>query len=75
VVAALHGLGWPVPYGQANFVWLRADGDRQRDLVAAFDDADVLVRAYPGDGIRITLADRTTNDRVISVLGNRRLPR
>jgi hypothetical protein len=28
----------------------------------------VLVRSYPGDGIRITRADAVTNDRVVDVL-------
>jgi histidinol-phosphate aminotransferase len=34
-------------------------------------DADILVRGYAVDGVRITLADRATNDRVLAVLANR----
>ena len=36
--------------------------------MGAFDDADILVRGYAGDGVRITLADRASNDRVLRVL-------
>jgi len=68
--AALRELGWTVPDGQANFFWLRcADAERER-LLAAFDAADVLVRGYAGDGVRVTLADRATNDRVLAVLAS-----
>ncbi|MGC3993593.1 MAG: histidinol-phosphate transaminase [Propionicimonas sp.] len=68
VEAAVRELGWTVPQGEANFLWLRcADAERER-LVAAFDDAGVMVRGYAGDGIRITLADPASNDRVLAVL-------
>lgn len=64
----VRALGWELPSGDANFVWLRCrDAERQR-LLAAFDDAGVLVRGYAGDGIRITLADPASNDRVLAVL-------
>ena len=36
--------------------------------LAAFDAAGVLVRGYAGDGVRVTLADPATNDRVLAVL-------
>lgn len=67
-IAALRRIGWTVPDSQANFVWLRTtDAGRQR-LLRAFDAADILVRGYPGDGVRITVADEASNDRVIRVL-------
>lgn len=63
-----RALGWEVPSGEANFVWLRCgDAERER-LVAAFDAAGVLVRGYAADGIRVTLADPASNDRVLAVL-------
>ncbi|MCA0297326.1 MAG: histidinol-phosphate transaminase [Actinobacteria bacterium] len=69
VEAAARELGWDVPPGQANFVWLRAgDAERER-LVAAFDEAGIMVRGYAGDGVRVTLADPASNDRVLAVLG------
>lgn len=71
----LHDLGWTLPDSQANFVWLRADEPRREHLLAAFDDADILVRGYAGDGVRITVADRAANDRVLRVLATSGLTR
>lgn len=68
VEAAVRDLGWPVPQGAANFVWLRTDDLTRERLVAAFDAADIMVRGYPGDGVRITIADSASNDRVLAVL-------
>ena len=68
VTETLRATGWTLPESQANFLWLRADDRRQQQLVKAFTEADVLVRPYQGDGIRVTLADPATNDRVIAVL-------
>lgn len=71
VVDALRAAGWELPESQANFVWLRAGDALREALTGAFDRAGVLVRAYPGDGVRITLADPATNDRVLAVLADR----
>ncbi|MCT1802040.1 histidinol-phosphate transaminase [Kocuria sp. CPCC 205235] len=71
IVASLRQAGWNVPGSQANFVWLRAGEDLCQALVDAFDRSDVLVRAYAGDGVRVTLADLATNDRVLEVLKDR----
>ncbi|WP_223286556.1 histidinol-phosphate transaminase [Kocuria atrinae] len=71
MVAALRQAGWDVPDSQANFVWLRAGENLRQALVDAFDRSDVLVRAYAGDGVRITLADPATNERVLEVLKDR----
>lgn len=68
VVAAARELGWTVPDSTANFIWLRLDDERRERLMAAFDRAEILVRAYPGDGIRITVASPIANDRVLTVL-------
>lgn len=74
VTNTLRAAGWALPESQANFLWLRADDDERKALVKAFTRADILVRAYPGDGIRVTLADTVTNDRVITVLTDPDLP-
>lgn len=68
LIASVREFGWEVPESQANFIWLRTPEDVREELLAAFTKADVLVRAYPGDGIRISLADKTTNQRVLDVL-------
>ena len=41
---------------------------RMARLVGAFDRAGILVRAYQGDGVRITVADPAANDRVLRLL-------
>ncbi len=68
VIAATRELGWLIPDGSANFIWLRLDDDRRARLIAAFDDAKILVRGYAGDGVRITIGSREANDRVLAVL-------
>ncbi|MGG7465320.1 histidinol-phosphate transaminase [Plantibacter sp. YIM 135347] len=68
LIAAARDAGWDVPDSHANFIWLRTDDELQHRLTDAFDDADILVRAYPGDGVRISIADAASNDRVVRVL-------
>jgi histidinol-phosphate aminotransferase len=72
VVASLRQYGWDVPDSQANFYWLRASDGLREQILAALSDADILARGYAGDGVRITLADRETNNRVLAVLSDRR---
>lgn len=71
MIGALRVAGWRTPDSSANFVWLRTEPDLYVQLMDAFDAADILVRGYPGDGIRISLADPATNDRVLAVLAAR----
>lgn len=68
MIAAARELGWTVPDGTANFFWLRLDDERRDQLMTAFDKADILVRGYAGDGIRVTVAGSIANDRVLRVL-------
>jgi histidinol-phosphate aminotransferase len=68
VEAAARALGWDVPAGEANFCWLRTGDAERESLVAAFEAAGIMVRGYAGDGVRVTLADAESNDRVLAVL-------
>lgn len=68
VIAAARELGWSVPDSTANFMWLRLDDQRRELMMDAFDKADILVRGYAGDGIRVTIAGSIANDRVLGVL-------
>jgi histidinol-phosphate aminotransferase len=63
---ALRSLGLPVADSQANFVWLPL-GARAADFAAACRANDVLVRAFPGQGVRITVGEVAGNDIVLSV--------
>jgi len=66
LVAALRAVGWAVPDSQANFVWLPA-GERTLDVAAAFEAAGLIVRPFAGDGVRITVGEEESLDRVVAV--------
>lgn len=68
MATALEAQGWKLQPSQGNFLWIRADEDLRGRLVEAFDAAGILVRAYQGDGVRITVADPASNDRVLKLL-------
>lgn len=64
----MEAQGWKLQPSQGNFLWIRADEDLRGRLVEAFDAAGILVRAYQDDGVRITIADLTSNNRVLKLL-------
>lgn len=68
MAAQLEAQGWKLQPSQGNFLWIRADDTLRAKLVDAFDRADILVRGYQGDGVRITVADPAANDRVLRLL-------
>jgi len=53
--------GWTVPETQANFVWLRL-GERTSDFAAVCERAGVMVRPFPGEGVRVTIGEVEAND-------------
>ncbi|GAB3107204.1 histidinol-phosphate transaminase [Streptomyces calidiresistens] len=61
VSAELAGQGWTVPETRANFVWLRL-GAETTGFAAACEAAGVLVRPFPGEGVRVTIGEREAND-------------
>src|SRR5215218_5314799 len=64
----LAAQGWNLQPSQGNFLWIRADESLRARLVEAFDGAGIMVRAYQGDGVRITVADPASNNRVLRLL-------
>ena len=68
MAAELEVQGWKLQPSQGNFLWIRADAPLLALLVDAFDAAGILVRAYPVDGVRITVADPASNNRVLRLL-------
>jgi histidinol-phosphate aminotransferase len=58
---ALLDQGWEVPVSEANFVWL-ALGAATGEFAAACEEAGVVVRAFPGEGCRITVAEPEASD-------------
>ncbi|MPS75533.1 histidinol-phosphate transaminase [Microbacterium sp. K35] len=71
LVAGLRALGWDVPDSQANFVWLPT-GERTDEVAAAFVAADLIVRPFSGDGIRISVGEEESLDRVLEVAAAQR---
>ena len=63
---ALLADGWTVPSTEANFVWLRL-GDRTADFAAACTAAGVSVRAFDGEGTRVSIGETEANDLFLSV--------
>jgi histidinol-phosphate aminotransferase len=61
----LLAIGWEVPVTQGNFVWLPTGADTDR-VNAVFEEHGVLVRAFSGEGIRITIGTARDNERVIA---------
>ncbi|PZE61963.1 histidinol-phosphate transaminase [Curtobacterium sp. MCLR17_044] len=57
IVVELRAQGWDVPDAQGNFLWLPT-GERTATAAAAFEDAGIIVRAFPPEGIRISIGER-----------------
>lgn len=53
---ALLDQGWAVPETQANFVWLPC-GEQTEAVAEILREGGIIARAFPGDGIRITIAE------------------
>ncbi len=61
VAAALRDGGWMVPEPQGNFVWLPA-GRASADIGIALERLGVVTRVFADVGIRVTVADRASDD-------------
>ncbi|HEV7566238.1 MAG TPA: histidinol-phosphate transaminase [Microbacteriaceae bacterium] len=72
---ALIEQGWNVPDAQGNFVWL-ATGDETDAANDVFFDAGLTVRAFPGDGIRISVGEPESVEKLSEVAADivRNLP-
>jgi histidinol-phosphate aminotransferase len=66
VVDALRDQGWTVPETQANFVWLRL-GERTVAFAQACEEHGVVVRPFPGEGVRVTVGEAEANDIFLKV--------
>ncbi len=66
LVAGLRVQGWDVPDAQGNFVWLPT-GERTDEIAQVFVDADLIVRPFSGDGIRISVGEHESVEKVLQV--------
>lgn len=66
VVDELATQGWDLPTTQANFVWFPL-GQRAVEFAQACEAAGIAVRAFPGEGVRVTIAEPEANDILLEV--------
>lgn len=66
VVAALTEAGWQVPETHANFVWLPL-GEKTAGFAAAAEKQALSVRAFAGEGVRVSLGEVEANDRFLAL--------
>ncbi|MET7286800.1 histidinol-phosphate transaminase [Streptomyces sp. NPDC005573] len=66
VVEALRAQGWTVPESHANFVWLRL-GESTAAFAQACEEHGVVVRPFPGEGVRVTIGETEGNDIFLKV--------
>jgi histidinol-phosphate aminotransferase len=66
---ALLEQGWNVPEAQGNFVWL-ATGEQTAAANDAFFDAGLTVRAFPPEGIRVSVGEAECVDELLRVAQN-----
>lgn len=66
LAGALRARGWDVPQAQGNFVWLPAGAETTR-IAEAFDAAGLIVRPFSGDGIRISVGEEESVEKVLRI--------
>lgn len=69
VTEAVRKLIPDVPSSQANFVWLPL-GDRAVEFGKACEALGVIVRPFPGDGVRVTIGTPAENDAFLAAAGS-----
>jgi histidinol-phosphate aminotransferase len=69
MTAQLRSLGYEVPPSQANFVWLPL-GDRATEFSEHALENKVVVRAFAGDGVRVSAGTSEEVDLFLSAAGS-----
>ncbi|MHA3704494.1 histidinol-phosphate transaminase [Jatrophihabitans sp. YIM 134969] len=64
---ALLAAGYEVPPSQGNFVWLPLGADTVA-VASALEDHHVIVRAFAGDGIRVTVSSPDDDDAFLAAV-------
>jgi histidinol-phosphate aminotransferase len=65
VQAELAAMGYAVPSSQSNFVWFDL-GEKTTEWAAGCEERGVIVRAFAGQGARVTISSPEENDRFLS---------
>ncbi len=67
VLGAVRDAGWDIPEAEGNFFWLPL-GESTGRFVLDAADLGLLVRGFPGEGVRIAIGEPEANDAVIDML-------
>lgn len=62
---ALLDQGWTLPQSEANFLWFDTRDETER-AAAVFECAGVVVRAFPPEGIRVSIGEAGSVDKLLS---------
>lgn len=65
---ALVAQGWPVPTPHGNFVWLPT-GEETASVADRLFNAGLVTRAFPPEGIRISVGEEESVDTLLRILG------
>jgi histidinol-phosphate aminotransferase len=68
-VAGLSELGWKIPESQGNFVWLPLGANAQ-DFAAYAGEQALSVRAFPNEGVRVSIGEVEANTRFLALCAN-----
>jgi histidinol-phosphate aminotransferase len=66
VVNELTKQGWNFPAADGNFVWLNLK-EKATEFALKCEEVGLSVRVFANDGVRITIAEKTANERLIEV--------
>lgn len=69
VAAGLREFGWELPETQSNFVWL-ALGEHAVDFATYAGRHALSVRAFAGEGVRVSIGEVEANDRLLEICRN-----
>jgi histidinol-phosphate aminotransferase len=64
VVEELTKQGWKIPTADGNFVWLDLK-EKAADFATKCDEVGLSVRMFSDHGVRVTIAEKAANDRLI----------
>lgn len=67
LLAELRRAGWTVGDSLGNFIWLRTR-ERTAEVDEALREGGVVVRAFAGDGMRVTVGSPEMNDRFLAAI-------
>ncbi len=66
VATVLRGQGWAPSDSEANFLWLRLD-EQTAAFAAACQESGISVRAFAGEGVRVSIGEPAANDAFLEV--------